>query len=134
MAWGIKQSIRNNRLTQIVNAIDAGTGAGKLRFYDGPQPATGGALTGLTLLAEVTCSDPCGTVSGGVLTFSAFTQDSSADATGVTEWARFVDSDDNFVMDGTVGTSGADVNVNTTSITAGQTVQVTSAAVTEGNS
>ena len=35
-----------------------------------------------SVLAVLTLSDPCGTVSGDTLTFSAITQDSSADASG----------------------------------------------------
>jgi hypothetical protein len=132
MSWSFTTTIRNARLTVIRDAIDAGAGAGLLRIYNGTKPAAGGAAT--TLLAQLTLSDPCGTVSAGVLTFSAITNDASADATGTATWARFVDSDGNWCADGTVGTSGADVNLNTTSIVAGQTVGITSAAITEGNS
>lgn len=131
MAIGMITALRNNRLTQIINQIDAGAGAGKVRIYNGSRPATGGTVT--TLLAELTLSDPCGTVSNGVLTFSAITQDASADQTGTATWARIVDSDNNFVMDMNVATSGAELNFATVSFVAGAVIQITSFAITEGN-
>ena len=131
MALGVLLSIRNSWLTSIANAIDVGTAGGKIKFYDGTRPATGGTAT--TLLGTVTCSTTCGTVSNGVLTFASFTEDSSADATGTATWARITDSDDNFVCDCSVGTSGADINLNSTSITAGGIVRITSGTLTAGN-
>lgn len=130
MALGLATALRTTRATAILNAIDAGT-AGLLRIYDGVRPATGGSVT--NLLAELTLSDPCGTVLNGVLTFSAITQDSSANATGTATWFRIVTSAAAFVLDGSVGTSGADLNLTTTSVTTGQPVQVTSLVFTEGN-
>jgi len=131
MALGLATALRTTRATDIVTAIDAGAGAGLLRIYDGVRPATGGSVT--NLLAELTLSDPCGTVTNGVLTFSAITQDSSANATGTATWFRIVTSAAAFVLDGSVGTSGADLNLTTTSVTTGQPVQVTSLVLTEGN-
>jgi hypothetical protein len=131
MAIGMATALRNNRLTQIVNAIDAGTGAGKIRIYNGSRPATGGTAT--TLLAELALSDPCGTVSAGVLTFSAISNDAAADATGTATWARILDSDNNFVMDLNVGTSGADLNFATVSFVANAIIAITSFTITEGN-
>jgi hypothetical protein len=37
------------------------------------------------------------------------------------------------VVQGTVGTSGQDLNLNTTSISSGATVSITSLVITEGN-
>jgi hypothetical protein len=130
MALGLATALRTTRATAIRDAIDAGA-AGLLRIYDGVRPATGGSAT--TLLAELTLSDPCGTVLNGVLTFSAITQDSSANNTGTATWFRIVTSAAAFVLDGSVGTSGADLNLTTTSVTTGQPVQVTSLVFTEGN-
>lgn len=132
MALGMASGLRNARLDQITAKVDAGAGAGKLRVYDGVRPATGGTAT--TLLAELTFSDPSfGAASGGTLTASAITADASADATGTATWCRVVDSAGTFVFDGSVGTSGADFNLNTTSITAGVQVSCTSCVLTEGN-
>lgn len=133
MALGIDVAVRNSMLNAIRDAIDAGAGAGLLRIYDGSRPATGGAAT--TLLAELTLSDPCAAgASSGVLTFSAITTDSSANATGTATWGRIVTSAGAFVLDCSVGTSGTDVILNTASIVSGASVSVTSATITAGNS
>lgn len=132
MALAFVEALRNARLDEITAKIDAGTGAGKLRIYDGTRPATGGTAT--TLLAELTMSDPSfPAASSGQMTANTITDDSSADNTGTATWFRIVDSDNNFVVDGDVGTSGSDLNLNSTSITAGVTVEVTSLVLTEGN-
>ena len=133
MAIGLSTTARNARLTALITAIDAGSGPGVLSIYSGTRPATGGTAT--TLLAELTLSDPCGTVSGGVLTFNAITQDSSANASGTASWARIADSDATFVLDLGVGTagSGMEIILNTTTIVAGGPVGMTSASLTEGN-
>lgn len=132
MALGFATTLRNARADQIKTAIDAGGTAGFLRIYDGSRPATGGTVT--TLLAELTFSFPSAPASsGGVLTFSAITADASANATGVATWGRMVTSAGVFVDDFSVGTSGADLNLNSTTITILQQVSVTSGTITEGN-
>lgn len=125
-------TVRNNRLNQVRDGIDGGAGAGLLRIYDGTRPATCGTAT--TLLAELTFSDPCAAAAAsGVLTMSAITADASANATGTATWFRCVDSTGTCVIDGNVGTSGSDLNVNSTSISTGQQVSVTSFTITGGN-
>ena len=131
MALGLVVALRNSRLDQITAAIDAGA-AGLLRIYDGSRPATGGAAT--TLLAELTFSDPSApAASSGTLTFNAITADTSANANGTATWFRIVTSAAAFVLDGSVSTSGADINFNTTSIVTGANVSVSSLVFTEGN-
>jgi hypothetical protein len=129
---GLASALRNSRLDKIRDAIDAGAGSGLLRIYNGTRPATGGTAT--TLLAELTFSKPSApNASGGVSTYNAIASDASADATGTATWCRVVDSTGAFVMDGSVGTSGADFNLTTTSIVATQPVSCTSCVLTEGN-
>jgi hypothetical protein len=130
MTVGFVTGVRNARADAITTF--AGN-SGKLRIYSGTRPATGGTAT--TLLAELTCNATFApSASGGVLTLIAITQDSSADATGTATWARLFKSDGTtIVLDCSVGTSGADINLNTTSIVAGAAVSVTSAVLTEGN-
>lgn len=131
MALGLVSTVRNNMLQVILDALNAGAGPALIRIYDGTRPATGGSAT--TLLAELTCSDPAGTIGSGTLTFSSITQDSSANATGTATWFRLVDSTAAVVGDGSVGTSGADLNLVTTSIVSGQPVSITSASISIGN-
>lgn len=132
MTVGLNVTVRNTRANAIRDAIDAGGAAGYLRIYDGTRPATGGAAT--NLLAELRFSYPSApNASGGTLTFSAITPDSSADSTGTATWGRAVTSAGSFVEDFSVGTAGADLILNTVSIQAGVQVSVTSASHTEGN-
>lgn len=114
-------ALRTTRMNDVKTAIDAGSGPGTLEI----------GTTGMaSVLAVLTFSDPCGTVSGDTLTFSAITQDSSADATGTAAAARIKDSNGNIVVSGlTVGTSGTDIILSSTAITAGQVVPMTSAAI-----
>jgi hypothetical protein len=130
MALAYSTTLRNAMLDSITTAAGA---SALLRIYSGTRPATAGAAT--TLLAELTCNATFApSASGGVLTLNAITQDSSADNTGTASWFRIVKSDGTtFVMDGNVGTSGSDLNLTTTSITATQPVSVTSFTITEGN-
>ncbi|MCG8642736.1 MAG: hypothetical protein MI862_23620 [Desulfobacterales bacterium] len=134
MTLGVKVDLRNGYLNSIRDAIDAGPGAGKIKIYSGTRPATGGAITSQVLLGTVLCSDPCSpNAASGVLTFSSFTDDDSADAGGTASWARITDSTDSFVIDASVGTSGADINLNSTNITAGGIIRITSGTLTAGN-
>ena len=130
MTVGMASGLRNARLDAITTFAG---GSCKLRIYNGTRPATGGTAT--TLLAELTCNATFApAASGGTLTLNSITSDASADATGTATWARIVKSDGTtHVLDCSVGTSGADINLNTTSIVSGASVSVTSAVFTEGN-
>lgn len=135
MAISFKATVRSSRANVIRDAVDAGATAGLLRIYQGTRPATDGATTGSTLLAELTFSDPCAAnASNGVLTMSAISPDTSANATGTAQWFRVVDgTTNNTVIDGDCGTSGSDLNLNSTSISSGQQVSCSSFVITEGN-
>ena len=114
----------------------AGNGA-LLRIYDGTRATDADTAIGAqVLLAELTCASPFAPgASSGVLTASAITQDSSANATGTATWFRLVDSaGTTTVMDGsvTVTGGGGDLQLVTTSIVSTQPVQITSFVLTEG--
>jgi hypothetical protein len=126
-------ALRNARCDAIKTAVDAGPAAGTIKIYTGTQPATADtALSGNTLLGTLTFTDPSApAASGGVLTFSAITQDTAADATGTATFARIADSTGATVFDCDVGTSGATINLNTTSIVTGGPIQISSFTITE---
>ena len=118
----------------MLDAITTRAGnAALLSIYDGSRPATGGAAT--TLLAQLTCGSPFAAAAvNGVLTLGAITSDASANATGTATWFRITQSDGStHVLDGSVGTSGSDLNLTTTSIVSGQPVSISSFTITEGN-
>lgn len=102
---------------------------GYLRIYDGSQPASADtAVSTQTLLAELRfAATSAPAASGGLLTFNALTSDSSANNSGTASWFRALKSDGTtVVMDGSVGTSAANMVIATTSISAGQTVSCSS--------
>jgi hypothetical protein len=113
--------------------IDVG-GAGYLRIYSGTQPATADtALSGNTLLAELRFGATAfGAASNGVCTANAITQDSSADATGTASFFRiFAGNGTTVILDGTVGTSGADINFNTVAFVLGAIIAITALTYTQ---
>ena len=120
----------------IVDLLDAGAGPGIVRIYDGTQATDPDTAVGAqTLLAELTCSDPAfgaavDAAPGGRATANAVTSDPSANATGTASWFRALDSNGVARWDGSVGTSGCDMNINSVSITSGAAVSITSWTVT----
>ena len=106
---------------------------GKLRIYSGTRPTDSDtALAGNTLLAELTMGATAfGSASGGVLTANAIASDASADATGAASFARLYQSDGTTpVSDFSVGTSGAEVTINTVSIVAAAVISCSAMTIT----
>lgn len=125
----LNTQLTNAIVTTQADALATALNTGYLRIYSGTQPATADtALSGNTLLAELRFSATAApSATNGVLTFNAITQDSSADATGTASFFRCLGSNGTtVVMDGTVGTSGANLNLGTVSIVTGAIVSVTS--------
>ena len=134
MSIGINTATRNALMTALGNAIDAGGAGGSIKLYSGARPATGGAVT--TLLSTIPLAFPSFSVAGGVLTLLGVPlTDSSAAGTGTATWARIATSAGTFVADVSVSATGGggDIQLSSASITAGQTVRVTSGTITEGN-
>ena len=132
MAIQLDTTLRNNMLDEITTRAGA---SAKLRIYAGTPPASAGAaLSGNTLLADLTCNATFApAASGGQLTLNAISSDTSADNTGTTSFFRIWDSGVSVsVLQGTVGTSGSDLNLNSVAISAGATVAVTSFVLTMG--
>jgi hypothetical protein len=133
MTVSLSTACRNAKLDAITTTIGSN---GLLRIYDGTAPANANtALSGNTKLAELALAATAApTASGGVLTFSAIANDSSADATGTASFHRIYKSDGTTcVAQGTCATSGGDLNLNTLAIVAGGPVAVSSFVLTEGN-
>jgi hypothetical protein len=124
MAVNYSTAVKNTRMTAVRDATDAGPAAGTLEI----------CTTGYTtVLATITLNDPSGTVTSGVLTFSGTPINTTAGNNGTAALARLRDSTGTVVCDGlTVGTSGADIIVSTTSFTSGLSVSLTSATITHG--
>jgi len=118
-----------------VNAVTALLNSGFIKVYTGAQPALNGAVTG-TLLATMTFSAtafPAATASAGTVTATANAITSgTAGNTGTAGYFALVKSDNTTVVaTGSVGTSSSDLNLNTLSITSGNTVSCGSFLITE---
>lgn len=122
-------ALQTSCITPIMTAIDAGSGAGIIEIYNGTIPANANtAVTTQTKLGTLTFSDPSGSVTSGVFTASAITQDSSADATGTATWARIKDSTGATVCDIDVTSTGGGgvLQLNTVNVVAGGPILITS--------
>jgi hypothetical protein len=74
-----------------------------------------------------------GTDSNGTITLSSVTS-ATAVATGTASFFRIFKADGTtVVMDGSVGTSSADMILNNTSVVTGQTVSITSGTIIRAN-
>jgi hypothetical protein len=107
------------------DAVGDALNTGYIRIYDGSQPANADTAVGAqNLLAELRfAADAFGAASAGVITANAITSDASANNTGTATWARILASNGSTVwFDGSVGTSDANVILNTTSIVTGAVV------------
>lgn len=116
-----------------LDALCALLNGGKLRIYDGTKPdSPDDAITTQNLLAEIGIGNPAfGAADAGVATANALTKDSDADATGTASWYRAFKSDGTTaVCDGTVGTSGCDMNMNSVEIQEYAEVSITSWTLT----
>lgn len=126
---------QNAACNAVVDALDGGSAAGTIKVYDGSQPANANtAVSSQTLLATFTLSSTAfGSASSGVATLASTPLSATAAATGTATWFRAASGGTGgvgTVFDGSVGTSSADLVLNTTSITSGNTVQITSGTVT----
>jgi len=132
MTISYAETLKNARLDEITSAI--GT-SGLLRIYSGSVPTDADtSLAGNTLLAELALSSSfAGSASSAQLTANSISDDSSADDTGTATFFRLVTSGGTSKVQGSVGTSGEDLNLNTASIVAGAQVSVSSMVITAGN-
>jgi hypothetical protein len=105
---------------------------GKLRVYDGTQPSDADTAIGAqVLLADLALSATAfAAASAGSAAADTITADSSANATGTATWGALLTSANVRKFDFSVGTSGANLNLNTVSIVSGASVAVSAFTVT----
>lgn len=123
MAVTYSTAVKTARMQAVANTLDAGAGAAVLEIGTAGMAA---------VLASFQLPEPCGTVAGAVLTLD-FDPDIAATAsgTGTAAAAQIKDGAGVVQITGlTVGTSGADIILDSVSITSGQTVTLTSGALT----
>ena len=127
MAVTHSATTRTTIATAVRDAIDGGAGAGKLVFRLSGSVGSPG-----TAVATLTLTDPCGSVSGAVLTFSAITSDTNAtgNASPVAA-ATLQTSVDTVILHCAVAASASDINMSGgLTVGAGDTVSCSSLTYT----
>jgi hypothetical protein len=119
-----------------VDAMTTLLNSGSLRIYGGSQPALNGAVSGGTLLSTLpfgTTAFAASTASGGTVTATANAITAgTAVTTGTAGFFGLLKSDGTTVVaTGSVGTSGADLNMDSTSISSGAVVSCSSFTISQ---
>jgi len=115
----------------VVDAIDAGAGAGYIEIRTGTQPASPQVAATGNLLATLTFNDPAfGSASVGVATGNSITSDTDVDDTGTAGWARVYDSNNTAIMDMDIGQGSGTLSFDNVSFIAGGTAAISSFTVT----
>lgn len=129
MALQFSTTLRNDRGDKITSNVG---NAGFLRIYTGTAPADCGTAASGTKLSEDTLSSPFAPAASGGVVSPTIPSDVTALATGTAGYWRLYKSDGTTcVMQGGVGTSGADMNLNTLTITSGGPIHINSWTITE---
>lgn len=144
MAISISTALRNSILECMVNGgTSINFNSGTLKIYSGTAPSVDAAApaSGDSVLVTITLpADAFGAASSGSAAKAGTWEDTSADNTGTAAYFRILQSGDS---DGATGSSderiqgsvtatggGGDLTLDSTSISSGQTVTVTSFSIT----
>lgn len=136
MAISLTNAVASAMADAAVDLIDVGAGTqGKLEIRDGTQPANAdAAATGVVLATfNLDATAAFGAASNGVATLAGTPLSTTGSATGTATWFRIYNSDTTplAIMDGAVGTAGSvELTLNTTSISTGVNVEITSGTFT----
>jgi hypothetical protein len=123
MTVSYASGLKTTRMQAVIAAIDAAAGNGYIEIGTAGMAA---------VLVTIALQKPSFTESGGVITMAGAPKSGIATGTSpVAAAARIRTSAAADVITGlTVGTAGSDINLNSTSITTGQTVTLTSGTFT----
>ena len=124
MPTRLNTTVRNNFLSSIQS------GPWTLRIYTGSQPASADSSPSGTLLLQIS-NVYFASPSSGSMSLDSFyaPYQATASASGTAGWGRLEDSN-GYRIDGTVGTSGQQFNISSTSLTNGQLVTLNSCTIT----
>lgn len=130
MALQFSDALRNAMLNQIETI---GGAAAKVKIYTGTAPANVAAAATGTLLATFTLASDwmgdAGATLAGRKDFTG-TPSTTAVAAGTAAYFRITTNADVAFMQGTISTTGADLNLDNTNIANGQSIQITSWQIT----
>ena len=122
MAVNYSSGLKTTRMAAVITAIDVHASPATIEICTAAFAA---------ILCTITLADPSFTESGGVITMAGEPKSGTAGNTGTAAVARIKEGGGTVVVNNlSVGTSGSDINLNSTSITSGQTVTITSGTIT----
>lgn len=133
MATRIPNAVRSAACDAVVDRLDLGAGAAEIEVRTGGQPASANDAATGSVLVTFTLADPAfGGAANGVATLLGVPITTVGTGAGAAGWFRAMDSDGNTVLDGSVGAtgSGAQLELNTTTISVGADVSITAGTVT----
>lgn len=120
MATTLGTNARNAACNAVVDMVDAGSGAGKIRFKS----------AGAVVIAEIVLDDPAfGNAAVGVATAAGTLDGAGIAAAGAGTAATtfdVCDSDNNVIWSGAVGNGSGEANLNNTNIANGQAITLSS--------
>lgn len=120
MAQTLTNAARSAAADAVVDLVDGGPGAGKLKIY----------TSGAALLVTITLSDPAfGAAANGVATAAGLPLTGTASGTGTADNIEVTTSADTIIWSGTLAAAG--VSLNNTSIASGQDVTITAWTYTQ---
>jgi hypothetical protein len=122
-------TLKNTRMTAVITALDTPSGSAKLVIWDASY---------VHALVTITLNKPSFANASAILTMQGTPLSGVAGATFTAALAQILDGTQSITTGGpnywiqglTVGTSATDIILNSTSITSGQTVTITSATIT----
>ena len=128
----ISDSARNAAVNAVAGLLDGGSSNANIYVRTGAAPTNTTDADSGTLLATLPMSDPAfGSATGGTAAANAITSDTNIAATGTVGHFRAKDSNGVTVLQGSCGTSGADINFDSVSFIACGTCAITSLTLTQ---
>lgn len=125
----IDETTRNAMVDSLTGLINSGT----VQIYEGTPPGVANPPVG-TLLATLTLGNPAfQPAGGGAALANPVGPDSSADATGIAQYYRVLDSGGNARHEGSVSTTAGtgDMKLVDIAIQAGEPVEITSWSINQ---
>lgn len=126
-------------LDAILATINSGGDAGSIKIYTGSAPSDLATAATGTLLSTAPLVDGSQNAFGstntttlvatGYTSGGKFAEDTNVANTATAGYFRLCDKDGVAVLQGGVGTSGADLNLTTTSLTAGDKLTITAMSI-----
>lgn len=131
MAFQLGTTLRNNRISQVQTTIG---GSASLKIFSGAEPANPAAADPTGLLCTMTLPATFLTSTGGVASMAG-SWIGTASATGTAACFRVYDGSAVCHIQGNITATGAggDMTLDSTALTSGQSVTVTSFTLTDGN-